>query len=441
MAQHELRIRPAHPLQGSVTPPGAKSGTVRAVLSATLAQGTSTVVNAGSGDNIRAMVRACEQFGARVANVAAGVWAIDGVGHQLPESCELDAGNSGIVLRLLGAIGASMQRCVVGTSCPESLGRRGNQELIDALRQYGAECSGQGDTATPPLIVGRGRGLHGGRITVSSRRSSQFLSGLLFLSPLVGEDVELLVADELRSAPMIQITLDTLSRAGISVDVDAAYLNYRVRGGQRYQPGTYHVASDASSIAGILAAVAAVPESEVQITGFMGNDQGTAAMIEALGAMGASITRAGEVLVCRGAQTLRPITLDGSACPDSILPLAALACFAEGTSTFSNVETLRFKECDRISDFRHELMTAGADVDERRDAIIVHGHGSVKGGTAVYGRHDHSVVMALAALALRSELGLTIRGWDSVAQTYRTFFDDLRALGADIATVEPALTS
>src|SRR5215210_6137693 len=140
MAQHELRIRPAQPLHGSVTPPGAKSGTVRAVLSATLAQGTSTVINAGSGDNIRAMVRACEQFGARIANIQAGTWAVEGVGHQLPEFCELDAGNSGIVLRLLGAIGASMQRCVVGTSCPESLGRRGNQELIDALRQYGAEC-------------------------------------------------------------------------------------------------------------------------------------------------------------------------------------------------------------------------------------------------------------------------------------------------------------
>jgi 3-phosphoshikimate 1-carboxyvinyltransferase len=440
MAQHELRIQPAQSLHGFVTPPGAKSGTVRAVLSATLAQGTSRVINGGSGDNIRAMMRACEQFGARVATVEAGVWAVEGVGHQLPESCELDAGNSGIVLRLLGAIGASVRHCVVGTSCPESLGRRGNRELIDALRQCGAECRGQGDAATPPLIVGRGRGLHGGRITVSSRRSSQFLSGMLFLSPLVGDDVELVVSDELRSTPMIQTTLDTLSRAGISVDVDAAYLNYRVPGGQRYQPGTYYVASDASSIAGILAAVAAVPQSEVQITGFMGNDQGTAAMIEALGAMGVSIERAGEMLVCRGAQTLRPIELDGSACPDSILPLAALACFAEGTSTFYNVETLRFKECDRISDFRHELLTAGANVGERRDAIIVHGHGSVKGGTSVFGRYDHSVVMAMATLALRSELGLTIRGWDSVAQTYRTFFDDLQSLGASVVAVEPTLT-
>lgn len=441
MEQQALRIQPARPLRGLVTPPGAKSGTVRAVLSATLAQGASQVINGGSGDNIRAMVRACEQFGAQIAIDAPGRWSITGVGGRLDGAYALDAGNSGIVLRLLGAIGACTDRCVVGTSCPESLGRRGNHELIDALRQLGAECSGQGDEARPPLVVGRGRGLHGGRVTVSSRRSSQFLSGLLFLSPLVGEDVDLAVSDELRAAPMIQTTLDTLRRAGVEVGVSEDYLEYRIPGGQRYQPGVFSVASDASSIAGILAAAAAVPQSEVRVSGFTGDDMGTTAMIKALGAMGVSIERSGDLLICHGAQTIRPIELDGSACPDSILPLAALACFAEGDSTFYNVETLRYKECDRISDFRHELLAAGAEVGERRDAIIVHGRGSVRGGATVSGRHDHSVVMAMAALALRSEQGLTIQGWEAVAQTYRTFFDDLRALGADVQVAEPGQAS
>jgi 3-phosphoshikimate 1-carboxyvinyltransferase len=121
--------------------------------------------------------------------------------------------------------------------------------------------------------------------------------------------------------------------------------------------------------------------------------------------------------------------------------MAALACFARGTSVFHNVETLRFKECDRISDFRHELVAAGADVEERRDAIIVHGRAGVRGGTTVSGRHDHSVVMALAAVAMRSELGLTIDGWRAVGQTYRGFFDDLSSLGATVTAAEPVHTN
>src|SRR5438105_1007456 len=99
MQERAIQVSPCQLLHGVATPPGAKSGTVRAVLSATLAKGKSQVINGGTGDNIRAMVRGCETFGARISQVNGEVWEIEGVGHTLPEVCELDAGNSGIVLR------------------------------------------------------------------------------------------------------------------------------------------------------------------------------------------------------------------------------------------------------------------------------------------------------------------------------------------------------
>jgi len=432
MQARTVHVSPCESLYGAATPPGAKSGTTRAVLSATLARGKSQVINGGTGDNIRAMVRACETFGARISQANDGIWEIEGVGHTLPDGCELDAGNSGIVLRLLAAIGASTKRCVVGTSNPESLGRRGNYELIAALRQFGAECSGQGNDACPPLVVGCGKGLHGGKITISGKRSSQFLSGLLFLSPLVGENIEIEVVDQLSSRGMVQMTLDTLRMAGITVESNHTLTRLRVAGGQTYQSNTFSVASDASSMAGLVAAVGTVPGSEVRIEGVANNDVGTQTMLDALRQMGMSIESQGTRLICRGATNVQSIRLDGSTCQDSVLPMAALACFARGTSVFYNVETLRFKECDRISDFRRELQAAGADVSEERDAIIVHGRGSVKGGTVVHGRHDHSVIMALTAVALRSKMGLTIQGAEAVSQTYPTFFEDLRVLGAPI---------
>jgi 3-phosphoshikimate 1-carboxyvinyltransferase len=427
-----LHVAPATRLSGAVTPPGAKSGTVRALLCGTLASGATTIVNAGSGDNIRAMAAACRLLGAEIEELAPGTWRVHGVDHRLPAQVELDAGNSGIVLRLLTAVGAAMDHCTVGTRFPASLGRRGNHEIIAALREFGADAEGRGPESCPPLTVGRGTGLRGGTVSVSGRRSSQFLSGLLFLAPLVGGDVVIRVSDELRSTPMVATTVDAMARAGVHVDVEPDWLTYRIAGGQRYRPASHLVAADASSVAGILASSAAVPGSEVRINGMEGNDVGTTAMIAALRKMGVRIEPDGTGLVCHGAGEVTPIELDGSACPDSILPMAALACFANGTSVFSNVETLRFKECDRISDFCHELAAAGVHVDERRDAIIVHGRGTVPGGGEVFGHHDHSVVMAMAVVALRSADGLAIRGWESVGQTYRGFFDDLRSLGAEI---------
>lgn len=433
MTEETMRVLPSGRLSGTVRPPGAKSGTVRGLLSGALAGGRSTLRNAGSGDNVHAMAAACRALGADVRVGADRVWTVDGTGGVLPDTAELDAGNSGIVLRLLAAVGAALPHCTVGTANAQSLGRRGNAELVDALRQLGADCTGAGAEARPPLVVRRA-GLHGGTATVSGRRSSQFLSGLLFLAPLVGEDVELVVPDRLTSAGMVGSTVSTLARAGVTVQADPGGLRFRVAAGQAYRPADFDVPTDASSLAGVLAAAAAVPGSAVTVAGVPGDDHAAAATLDALAAMGVRVERGDGELTCFGTDEPVAVDLDASGFLDSVLPLAALACYARGTTVFGNVETLRFKECDRISDFRRELGAAGADVDERRDALVVHGRPRIRGGGTVHGRHDHSVVMALAALALRSQEGLRIAGWRAVGQTYRTFFEDLAALGAQVGT-------
>src|SRR5882672_4161243 len=98
-----IRIPPGTVLTGSVTPPGAKSGTVRGLLCGTLAAGMTTITNAGSGDNVRAMAAACRQLGAQISEHDERTWSVHGLDHSLPARAVLDAGNSGIVLRLLTA--------------------------------------------------------------------------------------------------------------------------------------------------------------------------------------------------------------------------------------------------------------------------------------------------------------------------------------------------
>lgn len=118
-----------------------------------------------------------------------------------------------------------------------------------------------------------------------------------------------------------------------------------------------------------------------------------------------------------------------------MLPLAALAAHADGTSRFYNIEHLRYKECDRISDFRAELTKAGVSAEERRDELIIHGQpNGVPGGVVVDSHYDHGVVFAMTVLALRSQSGLAIRDAQYVAQTYPQFFDDLQRIGGTVTS-------
>jgi 3-phosphoshikimate 1-carboxyvinyltransferase len=101
------------------------------------------------------------------------------------------------------------------------------------------------------------------------------------------------------------------------------------------------------------------------------------------------------------------------------------------------VENLRYKECDRITDFLAELRKAGADVEERQSEIIVHGRPEgVEGGVEIDAHFDHRVIMALTVVGLRSKNGLIIRDAHHVAKSYPQYFDHLRSLGAHIDIAE-----
>jgi 3-phosphoshikimate 1-carboxyvinyltransferase len=125
--------------------------------------------------------------------------------------------------------------------------------------------------------------------------------------------------------------------------------------------------------------------------------------------------------------------VDGDPIIDCIPVLVAAACFADGESVFSNIESLHYKESDRIDDLCAELNRAGCDVEPRRDAIIVHGRPQgIAGGVVVDGHSDHRVLMALAIAGLRSHEGLTLTGGEHIAKSYPHFFVELQHLGADI---------
>lgn len=177
-------------------------------------------------------------------------------------------------------------------------------------------------------------------------------------------------------------------------------------------------------------------ESVLQLARLRQGDEVGEALKVALNALGAKLHVAGDTIMVRGGQRLHGMRCDGDAIIDCIPVLVACACFAEGETVFYNIESLHYKECDRIDDLCAELRKAGCDVEPQRDAIIVHGRPEgVEGGVTVDGHRDHRVLMALAIVALRSRRGFTLTGVEHIAKSYPYFFIELQRWGAEIQPV------
>jgi 3-phosphoshikimate 1-carboxyvinyltransferase len=128
---------------------------------------------------------------------------------------------------------------------------------------------------------------------------------------------------------------------------------------------------------------------------------------------------------------LKAFHFDATDCPDLFPPLAALACYAEGTSVIEGVERLRYKESDRAMTISQELRKLGADVEIQDNYLVIRGGHQLK-GTDVYAHADHRIAMMCAVAALGADSLVSINGAEAVEKSYPRFFEDLRMLGAQV---------
>jgi 3-phosphoshikimate 1-carboxyvinyltransferase len=429
----KARVRPTAALRGEIQALSSKNYTTRYLLASALSEGTSTVRYPASSEDSDALRRCLRDLGAELHEEGNEI-RIRGFGRHPRPVSELNVGNAGAVLRFLMSVAAFCPRVTFINTYPESLGKRPNDDLIDALKQMGVQVEHR-DGKLPITIIGGNP--RGGKITVSGKVSSQYLSSLLFVTPLLDEDSEIIVTDDLKSKVVVGQTLEVLEQAGIQIEASPDLMHYRVPGRQKYSPHTYTVQGDYPGSAAIMAA-SAITDSDVRIHRLEENSrQGERAVVDVLRAMGVNLKHENGTVHIRGGNRLKAVEFDGDAFTDAVLAMVAAAVFAEGTSRFYNVENLRYKECDRITDFLRELKKAGADVEERQSEIIVHGRPEgVEGGVDIDAHFDHRVIMALTIVGLRSKKGLTIHDAEHVAKSYPQFFDHMRSLGANIEIVD-----
>lgn len=434
MNSQKLTVLPTSLVRGEIEIPSSKYYTLRYMLAATLAEGESTITLPAASDDSDALFRGCTALGAELhwQDEQQRILHVKGIGRpRRDEPVTINVGNAGAVLRLLLGLGAFLPSVTFVTDHPQSLGKRPNRELLEALTTLGVVCEGTGEEGYVPITL-RGGNIHGGRVRIAGARSSQYLSALLLMAPLLDEPLEIRIIDDLKSQAFIHITLNVMREAGIVVTHDEDFRRFFIAPKQQYVARNYTVPGDYPSAAALLAACAVTtdPGSEIKLARLRQDDEIGQALLQAFEAMGADVHVEEGMVSLRGGRRLRRIEMDGNEAIDCIPVLVAAACFAEGESVFYNIESLHYKESDRIEDLCTELRKAGCMVIPRQDAIIVRGQPQgIEGGVDVDGHSDHRLLMALAIVALRSRRGLTMNGIGHIKKSYPHFFEDLRHLG------------
>lgn len=423
---NQLRLEPIEKVNGTINIPGSKSISNRALLLATLAEGTTTLTNLLDSDDIRYMLASLKQLGVnyRLSNNNT-VCEVDGIAGTLNSDVAqtLFLGNAGTAMRPLCAALTLGNGEFTLTGEPR-MEERPIGDLVDSLRQLGADVHYLKNDGFPPLTI-NATGLNGGDVEIAGDLSSQFLTALLMVAPLAKGDVNIQIKGELVSKPYIDITLALMAQFGVNV-TNNNYASFEIKTGQRYtSPGKLLVEGDASSASYFLAA-GAIKGGEVKVTGVGKlSIQGDVKFADVLAQMGADIEWGDDYIIARGSK-LNAVDLDMNHIPDAAMTIATAALFATGTTHIRNIYNWRIKETDRLAAMATELRKVGAIVDEGHDYISV--TPPAKPHTAnIDTYNDHRMAMCFSMLAF-ADCGITINEPECTSKTFPDYFNQFNAL-------------
>ena len=406
-------------LHGAVTPPPSKSQAHRLLICAALGTEPCSIVCSSVNDDIMATMRCLNALGATIT-YSSGVFDVQPV--KVVKGGTLDCGESGSTLRFLMSVAAVLGAEAIFTGAGK-LPQRPMGALTDVLAAHGMEFEHHSADELPVACSGT---LQGGRFTLPGNVSSQYLTGLLFALPLAAEDSEIEVTGGLTSASYIDMTIDALRIAGISVERRGDI--FKIKGNQQYRmPSRVLVEGDWSSAA-FWVVVGVIGKSPVTVCG-MNNEslQGDRAIVDHLRGMGAFI-EVGDDSVVAMPSHLFGAELDCMDTPDLVPVLSVAAAVAQGTTTFTNVGRLRFKESDRLAAMKSVLASFGITSAIGEDTFTVYGSEPVA-VAPVDSFSDHRIAMSAAVMSTVAQGVTTIKGTNCVAKSYPSFFDDFAMLG------------
>jgi 3-phosphoshikimate 1-carboxyvinyltransferase len=333
---------------------------------------------------------------------------------------ELYLGNAGTAMRPLCAALAASEGEYILTG-EERMKERPIGHLVDALKQLNANVEYLENKDYPPVKI-NGLDLSGDIVSIDGSISSQFLTAILMITPLLKTDTKIEIQGELVSKPYIDITLDIMSRFGVKVE-NNDYKSFTVTGQQSYQAlEKYMVEGDASSASYFLAA-GAIKGGEVTVHGVGKlSVQGDKHFADVLENMGAEVHWHDESITVIG-KPLTGIDMDMNHIPDAAMTIATTALFANGSTTIRNIYNWRVKETDRLNAMATELRKVGAEVVEGEDYIAITPPKLLK-HAEIDTYNDHRVAMCFSLVAL-SDTPVTINDPKCTAKTFPDYFEKL----------------
>ena len=421
-----LNLPPVRRAQGTVKLPGSKSISNRTLLLAALADGTTHIRDLLASDDTARMLDALKILGVTLEQTGTDDWKVTGMAGAFGvKEADLFLGNAGTAFRpLTAALALSGGHYTL--SGVSRMHERPIGDLVDALRQAGADIRYLGNDGYPPLEIFPAT-VSGSKVSVRGNVSSQFLTALLMALPLTGREITIEVVGELISKPYIEITLNLMARFGVTVQRNG-WQSFTIPAGSRYRsPGELWVEGDASSASYFLAA-GAIGRGPVRVEGIGKQSiQGDVRFAEALERMGATILLGDNWIEASSQGQLQALDLDCNHIPDAAMTLAIAALYADGTTTLRNIASWRVKETDRISAMATELRKIGAIVEEGEDYIRITPPAALTPHAAIDTYDDHRMAMCFSLVSLGG-VPVTINDPKCVAKTFPDYFDRFGAV-------------
>jgi len=429
------------PLDLTIRPPGSKSITNRALLLAALCNGTSTLHHALiDADDAARMLEAIAQLGAIVDQSdptklkitgTAGTWKAD------PTNATLNLNNAGTATRFLAA-SALLANTPLTITGNERMQQRPIGQLASLLEELGATIEYLKAEGCPPLRITPPTQLATNHIEIGPTQSSQFITALMLVGVFLDNGLTISMPEGTTSASYVRMTIDLLDHLGVQIQHADNLTVIKIHPG--LDAFDLDIEPDASGATYWWAAGALLPKATLRVKGFdltSPSSQGDAHFPTLLEQMGCTLIELYGTLACKGQTSLRPIICDMRDMPDAVMSLAAVACFAPGTTIIKGVKTLRVKECDRIAALQAQLGKLGVFVEDNLNgdpdvlSITPPDSGvdcSPDGDPILFDTyHDHRMAMALSLIALRRP-NITIDNPRCVEKTYPTYWSEFAKL-------------
>ena len=405
----------------TVSVPGSKSLTQRALIAAALAEGNSFIHHALVAEDTLHLISGLQELGAGIESTDGGYLVCGTAGVVKNNGKEIFLGYNGTALRFLTAM-VCLGRGKYVLTGEKRLCERPVGSLVGALQSMGVDISCRNNC--PPVEI-MANGLAGGKIILTDIESSQYVSALLLCAPYTAKGIELTLQGNIVSAPYIDLTISVMKDFGANI-FESGRNHYNVNAGSLYSGREYRVEGDVSSASYFFLA-AALLKKVIRVNGISRKSkQGDIRLLDILEELGCKVLAGENWVELAGDDLIEgDFVFDLNDMPDMVPTLAILAAFRKGQTLITNVAHLRIKESNRLAAMVTELNRIGITAEELSDGLMIKGGKPAAASIQTYNDHRIAMSFAVAGLLIR---GIEVSDKKCVDKSFPDFWKELEKI-------------